>query len=428
MPKRVIDFDALWASDKLAACAEWAQAEYAWFYGLADASGSFELTNLRVIWGRVAAVRKNLSLERLEQVFDEFRDKGLLFVWEENGKRYAHWTGSDAPGRLPPPSWRNRLEKLAPPVPRGQLAKHLGAFSRSAVPPRAHSAPLGDSMREPGGESRDATPHNVTRVRLTELKAGLEPPQAQEGDLERDWKGEREEDEERAGRDAREIPASQILLSVNSAFPEEENKTKRDSSAPAGPQNDSVVGAEAATRIHTEAAPWTGAHELLAIYTEERGALPEARELTAERSMKCAERLRAAGTEDAPEFLREFREAVRRAARTPFLCGANGRNWRATFDWLIANDENYRKVLEGRYDAFTRAPFVGEAAGLSQRDSYVQRELRVGLGPPGPHGVKPEALERDRLRREAERAAALAKNGGAKYCVGSARALAARPR
>ncbi len=37
MPKRVIDFDAMWASDKLAACADWAQAEYAWLYGLADA-------------------------------------------------------------------------------------------------------------------------------------------------------------------------------------------------------------------------------------------------------------------------------------------------------------------------------------------------------------------------------------------------------
>ncbi len=52
MPKRLIDFEAMWASDKLAACAEWAQVEYAWVYGLADANGSFELTNVRVIWGR----------------------------------------------------------------------------------------------------------------------------------------------------------------------------------------------------------------------------------------------------------------------------------------------------------------------------------------------------------------------------------------
>src|SRR5713101_5012521 len=117
MPKRVLDFDALWSSDKLAACAPWAQAEYAWLYGLADGNGSFELTNLRVIWGRVAAIRKNLSLERLEQIFEEFRANGLLFVWEENGKTYGHWTNSDLPGRLPPPSWRQRLERLAPPVP-----------------------------------------------------------------------------------------------------------------------------------------------------------------------------------------------------------------------------------------------------------------------------------------------------------------------
>src|ERR1700722_3611848 len=130
MPKRVIDFDAMWGSDKLAACAAWAQCEYAWLYGLADASGCFEITNLRVIWGRVAAIRGNLTIERLEQVFLEFQDKGLLFVWEHEGKRYAHWTGSDVPGRLPPPSWRMRLEKFAPPVPKQRLAEYMAGFAR----------------------------------------------------------------------------------------------------------------------------------------------------------------------------------------------------------------------------------------------------------------------------------------------------------
>lgn len=130
MPKRVLDFDAMWGSDKLASCAAWAQAEYAWLYGLADASGCFEITNLRVIWGRVAAIRGNLTLERLEQVFAEFQDKGLLFVWEHEGKRYAHWTGSDVPGRLPPPSWRMRLERFAPPVPKQQLAQYMARFAR----------------------------------------------------------------------------------------------------------------------------------------------------------------------------------------------------------------------------------------------------------------------------------------------------------
>jgi hypothetical protein len=127
MPKRVLDFDALWASDKIAACEEWAQPEYAWCYGLADANGSFELTNLRVIHGKVAAIRKNFSLERLEQVIDEFHDKGLLFIWDDNGKRYGHWTASDKPGRLPRESRRTPRYGpiLAPPVQKDQLNAYV---------------------------------------------------------------------------------------------------------------------------------------------------------------------------------------------------------------------------------------------------------------------------------------------------------------
>ena len=163
MPKRVIDFDAMWGSDKLAACAAWAQAEYAWLYGLADASGCFELTNLRVIWGRVAAIRGNLTIERLEQVFAEFQDKGLLFVWEHEGKRYAHWTGSDVPGRLPPPSWRMRLEKFAPPVPKQQLAEYMARFARG------RAALAGTGFREEA--QRDSfTRKEDSRFEVSDLK------------------------------------------------------------------------------------------------------------------------------------------------------------------------------------------------------------------------------------------------------------------
>jgi len=142
MPKRVIDFDALWASDKIAACAEWAQTEYAWIYGLADANGSFELTNLRVPWSKVAAVRKNLTIERFEQVIDEFADKGLLFVWAVDGKRYGHWTGSDKPGRLPRESRRTpRYGPIfAPAVPKKALANYAAdkmsrSDAKSVAPP-----------------------------------------------------------------------------------------------------------------------------------------------------------------------------------------------------------------------------------------------------------------------------------------------------
>jgi len=234
MPKRVIDFDAMWGSDKLAACAEWAQAEYAWLYGLADASGCFELTNLRVIWGRVAAIRKNLTIERLEQIVDEFQDKGLLFVWEHEGKRYGHWTGSDVPGRLPPPSWRMRLERFAPPVPKQQLAQYMSKYARG----RAALAGVGfreeqwrrprqgrDLRLQPAGvqcEAADfagcessrragaippdhfgvhgagtqpadvAHPESRKQPGGTDLKASLEAAQAQDLDWNLSWNGRRE--------------------------------------------------------------------------------------------------------------------------------------------------------------------------------------------------------------------------------------------
>jgi hypothetical protein len=210
MPKRVIDFDAMWGSDKLACCAEWAQAEYAWFYGLADASGCFELTNLRVIWGRVAAIRCNLTIERLEQVFNEFQDKGLLFVWELEGKRYGHWTGSDVPGRLPPPSWRMRLERLAPPVPKQQLAAYMSKFSRgrAALQGGGFSVDYAQASQQDkfagtvkhfayDSEERNSANYaqdkpSVERSLDGGLKAGIEAGQAQDRDWNRKLEQERE--------------------------------------------------------------------------------------------------------------------------------------------------------------------------------------------------------------------------------------------
>jgi hypothetical protein len=150
MPSRVLDFDAMWSSDKIAACAVWAQAEYAWLHGLADAYGSFELTNLRVIWGRVAANRKALSLERLEQVFDEFAGRGLLFTWEDGGKKYGHWTNSDRPGRLPKPSHRSRFKRFAPDVPTDHLEAYMQRFKNGASPIGGSRIPLEGDVHPPG--------------------------------------------------------------------------------------------------------------------------------------------------------------------------------------------------------------------------------------------------------------------------------------
>lgn len=45
----------------------------------------------------------------------------------------------------------------------------------------------------------------------------------------------------------------------------------------------------------------------------------------------------------------DFQTLFTKAEASDFLKGANNRNWRATFDWLI-KDTNMEKVLEGNYD------------------------------------------------------------------------------
>jgi hypothetical protein len=403
MPKRVIDFDALWASDKLASCAEWAQSEYAWLYGLADASGSFELTNLRVIWGRVAAIRKNLSLERLREIFDEFIAHGLLFTWEENGKRYGHWTGSDVPGRLPARSWRVRLQKLAPPVPPEALAAYserFGGSKEGIVLRTGADAESGDGEGE--RERRDAQERG--------LKHDLEEPQAQDWDLDSEGDVDFEkqvcllpQDEQNRlilGAPYPAPPQAQNRRPPGTA-PQEFNTTG--TAAKTGGRTREISAANIANiGVRENMAPAATAEELLEIYERERGGLPAAGVLTAERRRKCARWLTAGFTAE------EFRSAVRCAAATPFLAGDGNRGWRASFDWLIANRSNARKVLEGEY-----APSPAGAASTRARTSrsraerHVPADLYTGIGPRAAEcgvRVNPAALERIRERQAQARA------------------------
>jgi uncharacterized protein YdaU (DUF1376 family) len=89
---------------------------------------------------------------------------------------------------------------------------------------------------------------------------------------------------------------------------------------------------------------------LAEIWQDERGSLAKIREFTRERQAKCQARIKS-HSNDPESYLASFRQGVRQAAKTPFLCGENDNGWRASFDWFIANDTNLSKVLEGRYDA-----------------------------------------------------------------------------
>ena len=362
MPKRVIDFDAMWGSDKLAACAEWAQAEYAWFYGLADASGSFELTNLRVIWGRVAAIRRNLTIERLEQVFVEFQDKGLLFVWEHEGKRYGHWTGSDVPGRLPAPSWRMRLERLAPPVPKQQLAEYVARFARG----------------------RATSPQGA----WSELQGGLEEAPAQDWNLNRNWnmkmngKQGVEEARHSASRGQvlpQERNTSQNLFSnINSnAEAEEQPATNRQTLRQGSDSIQTpILNRNSNSQNGERTAP--GGQALQREHSPQT-RFPD-RDSNLEVGIPAADRAETA------------RESVDRDVFVPTRSGGS-------------NLESGGCPPEGgRFSAPVHAVTGYGASGFRSREKadLLARELLVGRGPScGPVRVKPEALERIRLRNAA---------------------------
>ncbi len=63
-----------------------------------------------------------------------------------------------------------------------------------------------------------------------------------------------------------------------------------------------------------------------------------------------------------------WRQVIERILATPFLRGAGSRRWVASFDWMIANDLNVIKVLEGKYDA---------AASPQDRKAEYLRSLQV---------------------------------------------------
>lgn len=51
------------------------------------------------------------------------------------------------------------------------------------------------------------------------------------------------------------------------------------------------------------------------------------------------------------EILRLFETVFKKAGKSQFMNGENNRNWKADLDWIIKNNSNFTKVLEGKYDS-----------------------------------------------------------------------------
>jgi uncharacterized protein YdaU (DUF1376 family) len=72
--------------------------------------------------------------------------------------------------------------------------------------------------------------------------------------------------------------------------------------------------------------------------------LSKVRRLTPKRQSKLVHRMAGGLT---PEL---FEMVVARLKASPFCRGENDSSWRAEFDFVIQNDTNFLKILEGRYD------------------------------------------------------------------------------
>lgn len=107
--------------------------------------------------------------------------------------------------------------------------------------------------------------------------------------------------------------------------------------------------------------------------------IPRCRELTDDRKRRVRSRLRV-----HPE-LSFWRDVFARVEASAFCRGDSDRGWTASIDWILSNDTNAVKVLEGRYD--TR-PQTSRASPPTKADKLTAMLARVAaLDSTGKQGV-----------------------------------------
>ena len=103
------------------------------------------------------------------------------------------------------------------------------------------------------------------------------------------------------------------------------------------PEERTETGTE--ERTETEGGP-----TFLELWNSLPSPFPKVQKLSEGRKTKMRVRMAEA------EFANRYAEIIEKIKSVPFLAGKNNRGWIADFDWVIENDKNYLKILEGKYD------------------------------------------------------------------------------
>lgn len=124
--KRMVDYGALWNSDKVRQLEPRHQSEVAYLFGLANEFGKFEC-DARSIWAQAySRNRVDWSVDDVAALLDDFARVKLLFRWTAaGGKVWAFFVGTHKPSRLLPPSKRENAPR-GPKIPRDAFCEFLG--------------------------------------------------------------------------------------------------------------------------------------------------------------------------------------------------------------------------------------------------------------------------------------------------------------
>ena len=164
MPKRMVDGDKIWTSDKLQSVdpPEW-RMHYATLLPLALANGSFECNPVRILRDVYFFLRPDVDLKKVVMILAEFERAKLLFRWkDEHGKVWGFWVGITAEGLLPSQAHVNRGDyKKGKEPPEDLLKKFLegeivsgltpGVKQGEPLPP-PETPPVGFGLVRLGGE------------------------------------------------------------------------------------------------------------------------------------------------------------------------------------------------------------------------------------------------------------------------------------
>ena len=133
---------------------------------------------------------------------------------------------------------------------------------------------------------------------------------------------------------------------------------------------DSIVDTNVSTKSSRDDVPY---QEIVSLYHSMCPSYKRLSKLTDKRKAHIRARWRE------HESLDKFKAVFENMENSSFLKGDNNREWQADFDWVMKNESNFLKVLEGKYNKEVK----NEIAQKGNRKSRKEDEIELYKSPAG---------------------------------------------